>query len=451
MTKTKLLAGTALMGALIASAPAMAEVNLELGGYFSGYGIWSDNDQANLRELDIRREGYLSATGETTLDNGLTVGFYTGQLLGGATLTDEAYAYFSGSWGRVNLGSEDGAAYLLQVAAPSADGNIDGIRITLQALAPETPMTQFYRFSDTTVSLDTDSLDFNTISPNFGGGTNLDYDHTTDPSTTSADRITYLSPKMGGFQAGVSYAPEQGQNDVANATSSPGADNALGALYDGGAGNTSFGGTTRYDNIWEASVRWDGEFEGFGISAGGGYSSADLERAAAIVSTNTGNIGVTDGVDAWNAGLSLTWNGFSLGGNYLHAEQGITGAVQQGATESLASGDVERTTWVAGLGWDNGPWHLGATYLNQETETPSLGAPTAAGGNLNDVFFRATSNEVEKVTLGGGYTFGPGMSFRASVAFGEYDAGGSTFAAGVATAVPDSSFTQVAIGTQIDF
>ena len=43
--------------------------------------------------------------------------------------TEESYLYFSGNWGRLNLGRENGAAYLLQVAAPSADPNIDGMDI----------------------------------------------------------------------------------------------------------------------------------------------------------------------------------------------------------------------------------------------------------------------------------------------------------------------------------
>ena len=46
---------------------------------------------------------------------------------------EESYAYFSGAWGRVNFGSEDGAAFLLQVAAPSADANIDGLRQQVQS------------------------------------------------------------------------------------------------------------------------------------------------------------------------------------------------------------------------------------------------------------------------------------------------------------------------------
>lgn len=118
--KKVLLAGTALVGLALASAPANAEVKLGLGGFMLGYGVHADSDINNRRDLDFKRVAEAHISGETTLDNGLTVGFHTEQSLGGATLTDEAYTYFSGGWGRVNFGAEDGAAYLLQVAAPSA-------------------------------------------------------------------------------------------------------------------------------------------------------------------------------------------------------------------------------------------------------------------------------------------------------------------------------------------
>jgi hypothetical protein len=58
--------------------------------------------------FDILRDTEVHFTAETTLDNGLTVGFHT-------ELEDdqqdsfgvnESYAYFSGAWGRVNFGAE---------------------------------------------------------------------------------------------------------------------------------------------------------------------------------------------------------------------------------------------------------------------------------------------------------------------------------------------------------
>jgi len=96
---------------------------------------WINQDQdtpgPSERHFDIARETEIHFTGETTLDNGLTVGVHheadiddNGIGFGAgadAFLTEESYAYFSGAWGRVNFGKEDGSNYLLQVAAPSAD------------------------------------------------------------------------------------------------------------------------------------------------------------------------------------------------------------------------------------------------------------------------------------------------------------------------------------------
>lgn len=128
----KLLLTTALVGVAFAATPAMAEVSLGLGGRFKGYMTWHDQDEADgfeTRTVDIVRDTQIHFTGETTLDNGLTVGFHAeNQADGGEFATQESYAYFAGNWGRVNFGAEDGANYLLQVAAPAADSNIDGIR-----------------------------------------------------------------------------------------------------------------------------------------------------------------------------------------------------------------------------------------------------------------------------------------------------------------------------------
>ena len=133
----KILLSTAALAVLAVSAPAFAQeesgVKLNLGGHFKGYGVWVDQDEAaatSLRSVDMLRNTEVHFSGETTLDNGLTVGAHVEALAdqGKSFDIDESYAYFSGSWGRVNLGSEDSAAFLMQVSAPSADSNYDGIR-----------------------------------------------------------------------------------------------------------------------------------------------------------------------------------------------------------------------------------------------------------------------------------------------------------------------------------
>lgn len=451
--KKLLLAGTALVGFAALATPAHAELKLDLGGYFSGYGVFTDNNEAagaatSLREFDLRRDTEVHVSGETTLDNGLTVGFHTEQALGGPTTTDEAYIYGSGGWGRVNLGSEDGAAYLLQVAAPGADSNVDGLRTYVQALNPRTPQTQFLRQTVTGVGptvVATTTPDLAT----FAGGaldTVLDYDHVSDPAATNTDRISYLTPKLNGFQAGASYAPESGQNLIGNNVAGMSGDKNATGFLDASAANALSGNAPNYQDIWEVGGRWDGEFQGFGIALGGGYSNADQEGDTALVAGagTVGDVGLNDGIDSWNAGANLTWSGFSLGGAYLRSDTKMSAVVADGTgpTYAVATGDVTRKTWTVGTAWDNGPYHLGASFLKQTTEFPTLSNQAGAAA-VGDVSFSGGENDVKKTTLGGGYTFGPGMSFRGSVAFGNFDyqTGGAA----------SNDFQQVAIGTEIDF
>src|SRR5690606_10358472 len=115
----KLLLTTALVGVAFVAAPANAEVSLGLGGHMKGYVTWNDQDEnedVDANAFDILRETEVHFTGETTLDNGLTVGFHAeAEADGGDGFeVEESYAFFAGNWGRVNFGAEDGAGYLLQ-------------------------------------------------------------------------------------------------------------------------------------------------------------------------------------------------------------------------------------------------------------------------------------------------------------------------------------------------
>jgi len=376
--KKVLLAGTALVATALIASPAKADLKLDLGGHFSGYAVYVDEDAPagppSFDEFLLRKNTEIHFTGETTLDNGLTVGVHIEQDIENQNSNDESYAYFSGQWGRVNFGNEDGAAYLLQVAAPSADSNVDGLRSTIQAFTYD-PLGAGFN----TGILDYDHAHFgnnssvNAVTAVVLGPTVVD---------TSVDRITYLTPKFNGFQAGVSYAPRA---------------ELVAGIMNGAP--TVFG----IEDLWEAAVRWDGEFEGVGISLGGGYSTSDNVVAGAMEP------------EGWNVGFNLAWNQFSFGGAWLDEE------------DTIAAGS-ETKTWVLGAAWDNGPYHVGVSYLDREDE-PVPG----------------TSIDSYKATIGGGYTFGPGMTFRGAVAWGE----ANNIASGAPNAEAD--FTQVTIGTDIRF
>jgi predicted porin len=165
-----------------------------------------------------------------------------------------------------------------------------------------------------------------------------------------------------------------------------------------------------FEDLFEVAARWDGKFEGAEVSLGTGWSQADLEDAGLFAAD----------IETWNVGINLNWNAFSLGGAYLNSEVGV---------DLLGGGgvDVERDTWVAGLGWDNGPWHTGLSYINTEFDVTGVAGET----------------EIDRWTAGGTYAFGPGMTFRGAVSRSQLDA--------VNLGQTDEDAWQYTIGTQVNF
>lgn len=281
----KVLLSSAALAVLAIAAPAHAQeetgVKLDLGGHFKGYGVYVDSDTNGLRETDIIRETEVHFTGETTLDNGLTVGAHIEAKadMGDSFDIDESYAYFSGSWGRVNFGGEDGAAFLLQVAAPSADSNYDGVR-------------QF-------------------VNP-FGDIDSVDY---AQDISGKNDKITYLTPVFSGFQAGVSWTPKSGDSRDTKGVSS---DNG------------------QQDTV-EGAVRYEGKFDSVDVNAGAGYTNFEGDDAwnvgldlgvgawglgAAYVTKDVAD--TNDAIDTYVVGADYTTGPFTLGASYLNKDDNNT-------------------------------------------------------------------------------------------------------------------------------
>ena len=443
--KKLLLVSTAIAGLAMMSAPASAALKMDLGGYFDGYGVYAKNDPIagvanSLKTYDLRRNSDIFVNGEATLDNGLTVGAHTDLDIGNNNETgsgnagtnivqfNQEYAYGSGGWGRVNFGVADGASYLLQVAAPSADSNIDGLRTNIQALNPrantqDTRLAGILGDNATSVSL-------------FGESTGADLGYAQD-NFRQTDRLTYLTPKVSGFQGGLSYAPQPG------ITSATGTMNLSNPAVGPGTG------VAIYKNIWEAGARWDGEFQGVAASLGAGYNGSSLQDSV-VAPAAPANYNITDGVKTWNVGGNLAMSGFSLGALYKESKvnEESFGNTTSGPG-NVVSGEVTDKTYDVGLGYDNGPYHVGGSYLHSRTNDPLLGATTTGNWNPGQRFTET------RYTLGGGYTYGPGMTFRGSVAWGKFQnsaANGVGLDQAAGVGVNDSNdFTQVAIGTDIQF
>lgn len=474
----KLLLGTAAVafGMTFAVAEANAQVKLNVGGYTKMYGVWLDQDETgddpdtavneaiDVRGFDMARDTEIHFTGETTLDNGLTVGFHTeaqADVSGPANAVNdsfdvqESYAYFSGAWGRVNVGAEDGATYLLQVAAPSADSNVDGIRQWIN------PINHGSLTNPGTYSAGATAADNVTLSDLFangfqaanllvldggaagvtagdvrmgpaaafaaGGaatfipgliGGQLDYDHAV---SGWENKLTYMTPVFNGFQAGVSYTPELGSGIGASGLAGNNVDDTIGD----------------YGNVWELAARYEGQFDQLGFAIGGGWSHAELEQNVAPTAGGahvifyqdvTGNGFTADDVvtatlddrEAWNVGLALNWGAFGLGAVYTEDDNGVSGD------------NLESETWVVGLDYTTGPFKIGASYLNQ------------------DQAFGPAEIERERWTGGVVYTYGPGMTFRGSISHTEFDENIGTRTA-TSSASGSAEATSILLGTQINF
>lgn len=299
----KLMLGAAavalVFGAGSASAADDSGVKLGLGGYFKGYANYADYDNnTNQRKTDLLRDTEIHFGGETTLDNGLTVGAHVEATADAADAfaLDESYVYASGAWGRVNVGEEDAAAYLLQVSTPGADDNVDGLRPTITV----------------------DSL----------GG--LGY---ANDMAKEGDKLTYLSPVFSGLQFGASYTPH-----VAAGTS---------AAWAGSGANR----TNLNTGVTEAGVRYEGMVSNVGVIAGAGYAAStkndkewnagvDLDVGAfgvgvAYLDQNAG-VGanptvaatnprlITADSETWNVGADYTTGPFKLGASYQNTDVGAT-------------------------------------------------------------------------------------------------------------------------------
>lgn len=351
--KKVLLSTAAIAGMAMVATPAAAQVQLELGGYFKGYGAYVDQDEpatgSEVNDLDFIRDTEIHFGGETTLDNGLTVGahFEVSTDGGDASEVDESYVYFSGGWGRVNAGAEDGAGYLLQVAAPSADSNIDGIR-------------QFVQPVNYTV-LNADSA----AAPAAASVTASGIDYDMDP-TAKADKLTYLSPVMNGFQLGASFVPDSDSE----------ADDLEGIGTDDVADDI---GVT-----YELAARYEGQFNNVGLILGAGYSHGENENETA-----TG-----DDREVWNVGADFDIGPFGFGAIYRE---------DNGASDGAGQDDEE--TIVVGVDYTTGPFKLGASYYDQENT------------------FAVNGEDTQRYSGGVTYTYGPGMTFRGSIGHIEHEDG----------------------------
>ena len=264
--KRALLYGTALAGAAAGTGTAEASdgIKLEVGGFFklTYQGVFDKKAEGHFgdhRTWDgFNHNAEVWFMGETTLDNGLTIG--TRIELEGEQAPDQidmSYVYWQGGFGKVQIGSQDMAIANYCLLPPGATGN------------------------------------FSAFSPNSWGSNDPIGSNAACVDTQDNNQgIVYGTPSFSGFQLWVSYSPSNNAEDYTQA----------GVNSSGTPTNPD--GTAHHTVSAYATYSYSGD--GWGIDWGGGGS-----WQAKFNGTDGGNDGKSQ---AYQTGLNLTFGNFGVGG-----------------------------------------------------------------------------------------------------------------------------------------
>ncbi len=326
--KKQLLCTSAIALGALAAAPASAQDwDVSWGGFINQHVVVGDVDSDdNLANTDHDGLQQLT-TGEiifhpsVTLDNGLTFGanvqFEAQNSGGGADGIDESYIEISSdTFGRLVIGNENSAGYLLTVAAPT----VTSFYINSSSLSSFVPLSGFgggpipFNFRQAGISSYTEVAGNNDV-----------------------QRITYYTPSFNGLTIGASYA----RNNNGNASQ---------GFFGGGLTNNN--NVASIEDIWDVGVNYNQTFGGVGVSFGARYGEGN------------GNVAGSDDPYTWAAGAQISFASFTLGGAYAENDNddGTFGADQSG--------------WNLGLSYDlAGPWSFGVeTYQGTYDDSGTGGA-----------------------------------------------------------------------------
>lgn len=271
--KKVLLGSTALVAAgLIAAPSAMAAEKLQVsvGGYMEQwFGYTSVDEDSSTRDIDgfdVKSDSEIHFKGSTTLDNGIEFGINV-QLEANTSgdQIDESYLIMKGSFGEINLGSENSAMYKMHYAP-----------------------------SDFGISINSgDQGDWAGLSGSNVSGSGyfrgvLGSTYVEPGRANDSEKLTYYTPRFAGFQLGASYSPDNLQDD-----------------------NSPVDRNTGVSDMVAFGANYSGDFSGVSLGVSGGYGTF-LESASG-----------TDEPESWSAGVTLGIGGFGIGASYA-AEDGAT-------------------------------------------------------------------------------------------------------------------------------
>ena len=329
------------VGLMAGTAVASEKIKLGLGGYWRGMIQIGDNNADavggtgdGLRDHGFGQESEVYFSGKTKLDNGITVTAAV-QLEGETTgdQIDNTWITASGGFGTVHYGETWGPS-LLMVGGGVGEKNHTG------------------DFASFNAGVNLNGLGLNS----FIGGAGI--------NGRPSPKLAYYTPRMSGFQAGISYAPEKG-NAFSNG--------ARTADLGGGIGN----------ELIDVGVNFVKKVGSANVSIGAVYNTSETEEATATATPDPD-------VDGRGLGISVKMGSIKVGGRYAQLED------RGGAGN-------DRTNWRIGADYGMGPWSIGATY--------QVAVQEFVGADDKTTYF----------SIGANYNVAPGVSMFGGIISYEFE------------------------------
>ncbi|MDC0073515.1 porin [Alphaproteobacteria bacterium] len=327
--KRSLIGTSALVAAgLLATtgaANAADPIKLGVGGYANAAIAYVSEDETatpNVRNHGIQLDTEIVFRGSTTLDNGLEFGVKIEMATDtAAPAIDEQMIYIENedSWGRIEMGDEDGASDQFRHLGPFVIGS--SITGCSTFTAPEV--------------------------------TNANFPFTCGGVTNDQTKITYRGPKLIGLQWGISYTPE-----TANF-------NGIGSAARGNADAGDVGG------VVELGANWSGTFGGASIKAGGGWASLPAEGAGEF------------DANQWNFGATVSMSGWNFGGSIKNQDNGAPAAQDTDQTNVRLGITTKMAGMTVGVEYTKATLTSATTQQDDETTGYSIAANRTLGPGVS--------------------------------------------------------------------
>ena len=346
--KKILLGSTAIVAAgMIASVPsadAASKMKLGVGGYMEqwfGFTSGDDGVAQDYSGFDIKSDPEIFFKGSTKLDNGITVGVNVQlEATQNGDQIDEQYMFVKGSFGQIIIGDENSAMYKMHYAPSDFGIGMNSGDVTV--------------WNKPVKDAEGDSINMGSHYRSPFGATYIEPDAVNDSA-----KISYFTPRVSGFQLGLSYGPDGNQDSN--------------GLPNRDAANTDY---------IMVGANFKQKMGGMSVGISGGYGTVTDAAAGGVEP------------EATSFGIKLGMGGVSAGVSYANFSD---------------SGEKDQEGINAGVAYSSGPMGVSIAYFHGEKD-----------GNNGDAATLNNQAERDVIHLSAKYAMGPGVTLAGTLGHAVY-------------------------------